>query len=519
MTVVASRREAGSARLRAVLLVVAADALQALERNAIEPSTRRARRWGAGVMASAVLLAAPAGAVIGLIALRVAQALGIGAAVSVGMLTAALVCQCAIVSLRAGTAAARTPVHAPHDGAILRALDIPVSAILLGRVGAPALLRQTLVLLAALGALASARSLGSPVGLASLIALVCGAAGVIGPLSAASRAPQRRLSTVAAAAVVATATATGVLLGRRLPGVVDVIERQDAGSALGVLDRLGAAMAGRAGVTALLIGLGATLALAPPLVRRVTAMAVLERLPVAHPRPSARPGVARLGRLGPVAAAPVISAISHGRQGAARALRRLLMIAAAAGAVLLGSGLSAPGALAGVGSATQGLLEQVAGVGAAFTVLGVIAGLASSVAGPGVLHGQTRWAVDVGLSPSRLAAGLVLAHVAIVAVVALPAGLGVSLLLSEAGPAQVALAAALGSCAAHLGADLVTGTRQRHADGTAEPGIAAIGVIAGLTGAPAVLCSLPTPGPSMGLAVGAASLTIVAVVATRRARR
>lgn len=465
----------------AIRFVIIADGLHFCHRNGLRPSVRTVVWGGAAVCAGALALAAPAGAVAGMLAARLGRALDFGAAGVEGLVVVIVALRALATIASAGTRKSRLSVFAPADLPVLRGLHIPLWAVLVGRVAWPGLIRQLLTGLAALGALFGIALMSNrPVGAATLVTVAALAlSGALAPVALAGCPPRRTapgpgllVSAIAAAvamgagALTGAATAHGLRLAKSL-GTPALWRRADTPlqHAGAYLTTWGVAASAALVAGALLWhGLGRTPGQWQP------------EAPVSGPAP------VRAGRKLRYPLLTVVPrTIARGTQSMALALRRALCALTLAGLAGLGAGCAAPGLLTDL----TGGDDRLAGGGALLAAATLITVLCGSVAGPGVLLRQLRWMGEQGHEERKLARSHIVGLLGPLALAMAPACVGVGLLATSPIPALYGLSVAVAATAGAVLSDLVETGRQANPDGTGDAGtlggLVCVAVIAAAT--------------------------------------
>lgn len=472
--------------------------------------------WAVSLAVVGTALAAPVGVLLGLVLDRVGETIGLDPTVVVGLVVLAVVVASAAAVARATTVAGRAAVLHAHDRPVMRALEVPLSSSVVARAGIPALAQQTFTALAALGALRVLADTETATAVAA-VAVVAGATfGVSGTVWASTVQPRssRRLLWSTALAVVALAA--GIVVAPTVGALLSGADRAGMGRVVPALGRAGDWVVDASGLLAVcLVLLAAVSTVAAG--RRVRALDVV--VPTVDAGTRSRPSALRTAALRRApGVATVAATLGGGQSGAARALAAAVRATAVLAAGLVGLGCGAPGLLDGDG-ATTSAAARLLGTGTAFALGGVLAALATSVAGPLVLGGQLRFSRDSGLGVRELARGVVVAHLLVCAPALLLLGVGAALLLGRLEPLLLAVAAWAGSCVAHVGADLVPGMRQANADGTAEPGLAGVGAGAAVTASLAIVAVVPVVGAALSAALAVLGLPVLVVLMERRVLR
>ncbi|MEV0322665.1 hypothetical protein ACIBKX_33425 [Streptomyces sp. NPDC050658] len=452
----------------AVRFVVTADGLHFCHRNGLRPSVRTVVWGGAAACAGALALAAPAGALAGMLAARLGRALDIGAVGIEGLVLVIVALRMLAATASAGTRKTRLSVFAPADLPVLRGLDIPLHAVLLGRVAWPGLLRQCLTGLSAMGALHGIALMSHrPVGSGAVVTVaVFALSGAVAPVALAGRPPRRttsgtRLLGVALAAV--TATAVGGLAGAATARALRLA--QSLGPA--TLSSHADSLARQAGMYVTTWGTPACAAL----VTGALLWHWLRRTPGqwrSHATPAGAPALiraARTSRRHPLLTVVPLT-MARGTQGMAVTLRRTLYAIALAGLAALGAGSTAPGLLVDL----IGANDRLAGGGSLLAAVTVITVLSGSVAGPGVLLSQLRWTWEQGHAARKLTHSQIIGLLGPVTLAMAPACAGVGLLAASPVPALYGMSLAVAATAGAVLADLVETGRQVNPDGTGDAG-------------------------------------------------
>lgn len=454
----------------AIRFVITADGLHFCHRNGLRPSVRTVVWGGAAVCAGALVLAAPVGAVAGMLAARLGRALEFGAAGVEGLVVVIVALRALAATASAGTRTSRLSVFAPADLPVLRGLDIPLWAVLAGRVAWPGLIRQLLTGLAALGALFGIALMSNrPVGAATVVTIAALAlSGALAPVALAGCPPRRTapgpgllVPAIAAAVAAAVATGAGALAGAA------------TAHALRLAKSLGTPALWRRADTSLqhtgayLTTWGVVASAA--LVAGALLWHRLRRTPGQWQpdAPVSGPAQVRAGReLRYPLLTVVPRTISRGTQSMALALRRALCAIALAGLAALGAGCAAPGLLTDL----TGGGDRLAGGGALLAAATLITVLCGSVAGPGVLLRQLRWMGEQGHEERKLARSHILGLLGPLALAMAPACVGVGLLAASPIPALYGLSVAIAATAGAVLSDLVATGRQENPDGTGDAG-------------------------------------------------
>ncbi|WP_160502014.1 hypothetical protein [Streptomyces sp. BA2] len=488
----------------AIRFVITADGLHFCHRNGLRPSARTVVWGGAAVCAGALALAAPAGAVAGMLAARLGRVLEVGAGGVEGLVVVIVALRALAATASAATRKSRLSVFAPADLPVLRGLDIPLWAVLVGRVAWPGLLRQMLTGLAAVGALFGiALMTNRPVGAGTVVTVgVLALSGALAPVALAGCPPRRTapgpglLGSAIAAAVAAVAGALGGAAAAHALRLAKSLGPAELGSRADALARHAGAYLATWGVAAS-VALVAGALLWHRLGR--TSGQWRPDVPLSGPAPT------RDGRRPRYPLLTVVPrTMARGTQSVALALRRALHSIALAGLASLGAGCAAPGLL----TELTGGNDRLSGGGALLAAATLIGVLCGSVAGPGVLLRQLRWTWEQGHAERELARSHIAGLLGPVALAMTPACAGIGLLADSPLPALYGLSLAVAATAGAVLSDLVETGRQENPDGTGDAGnlggLACVAAIAAAT----VPWMAPVP-----VAVGAGPLTALGCLA------
>lgn len=488
----------------AIRFVITADGLHFCHRNGLRPSARTVVRGGTALCALALALAAPAGAVAGILAARLGRALEVGATGVEGLVVALMALRALAATMSAGTRKSRQSVFAPADLPVLRGLDIPLSAVLLGRIAWPALLRQLLTGLAAVGALFGIALMANRPTSADTIVTIAALAlsGALAPVALAGCRPRRTAPgpglvgfAIAAAAVVGAGALAGAAAAYALP-----LAKAQGPAALGShADTL----AQQAGTYLATWGIAASAVLVAG-----SLLAYRLRHTPGQWQPDAPVGGPASIRVGRRVRYPLLTVVprtmARSTQSMALALRRALCTITLAGLASLGAGCVAPGLLTNV----TGGNDRLAGGGALLAAAMLLTVLCGSVAGPGVLLRQLRWTWEQGHTERKLARNHITGLLGPVALAMAPACVGVGLLAASPLPALYGLSLAIAATAGAVLSDLVDTGRQENPDGTGDAG-----TLGGLVSMAAIAAaSAPWLAPTP-VAVAAGPLTALGCLA------
>ncbi|MGW6837032.1 hypothetical protein ACWGCI_27010 [Streptomyces sp. NPDC054949] len=486
----------------AVRFVVTADGLHFCYRNGLRPSARTVLWGGAAACAGALILAAPVGAVAGMVAARLGRVLKFDSAGLEGLVLGIVALRAMAAIASAGTRRTRLRVFIPADLPVLRGLDIPLHAVLLGRVAWPGLLRQLVTALAAMGALFGIALMSDlSVGAGPLVTIAAFAlSGAVAPVALAGCPPRpasREPRLLGLAIGLAVAAGFGGLVGAAAARALRLAESLGPAALWRHADHLaqqsGAYLAtwGIAASTVLVVG-----ALLWYRLRRTPGQWQPDAAPVSG---SAPVRAARAPRYPLLTVVP--RTMARGTQGMAVALRRALYAIALAGIASVGAGCLAPGLLVEL----TGGNDRLAGGGILLAAATVITVLSGSVAGPGVLLRQLRWACEQGHAKRQLARSHIVGLLIPVALAMVPACAGVGLLAASPVPALYGLTLAVAATAGAVLGDLVETGRQENPDGTGDTGtlggivcVATIGAATAPWLAPVPVASAAGPLTALG---------------------
>ncbi|MFI9078299.1 hypothetical protein ACIGW8_17745 [Streptomyces sioyaensis] len=491
----------------AVRFVITADGLHFCYRNGLRPSARAVIRGGAAVCIGALALAGPAGAVAAMLAARIGRVLEFSPAALESLVLVVVALRTLAATASAGTRRTRLRVLLPADLPVLRGLDIPLHAALLGRIAWPGLMRQLLTGLAGAGALfgiAFVSEKQADTGVVAVVVVIA-LSGVVAPVALAAcplptRARRPRLPTLII--TVAAAAGAGGLAALSVTRALHLVESLGpqalwhhadflARQAGGFLTKWGLALSG-----ALVAG-----ALLWYRMRRGTPQG-----PPSSGTPPTAPGVT--GSAGWPPRYPLLAAVpltmARGPQGTAVALRRILGAVGLVGIAMAGAGYVAPGLLVKL----SGGNDQLVGGGALLAAATVTTVLCATVAGPGVLLRQLRWTWEQGYTTRSVARSHIAGLLTPVALAMAPVCGGVALLAASPVPALYGLCLAVAATAGAVLSDLVETGRQENPDGTGDVGtlgaLVSVGVIGAATApwaAPLTIASALGPLTAVGCLV------------------